>query len=107
MMVQTCTPIVEELSEAYGVTKTLVKLTALVFMVSHPLFTMLANWVVESLGLKIGLNIGSTLVIVGLGLRILVNYSFWWMILGSVVCSAGNVFVLNTPAKVASNWWFV
>lgn len=36
----------------------------------------------------------------------LVNYNFYWMLLGSVLCSAGNVFVLNTPAKVASNWWF-
>lgn len=52
MMVQTCTPIVEELSDAYDVSTTLIKLTALIFMVSHPPFTILGNWLVESKGLK-------------------------------------------------------
>ena len=52
MMVQSCTPIVEELSMTYNVSTTLVKISALIFMVTHPVFTMLSNWLVESLGLK-------------------------------------------------------
>lgn len=51
-------------------------------------------------------SVGCVLVIVGLAIRLLCNMSFYFVLLGQVCCSAGNVYVLNTPTKVAANWWF-
>lgn len=52
------------------------------------------------------MNLGSLLVILGLGIRTFCNFNFRLVLVGAIFCSAGNVYVLNTPTKIAANWWF-
>jgi hypothetical protein len=52
------------------------------------------------------MTFGSMLIILGLAVRVLCNIYFHLMLVGAILCSAGNVFLLNTPTKVAANWWF-
>jgi hypothetical protein len=45
------------------------------------------------------------LTIVGVCMRMFINTSFWLVVVGSTLCSLGNIFILNSPSKLAANWW--
>ena len=71
----------------------------------HPIFTFPAAYVIDTYGARIGIALGSVLGIVGIGLRLLVNYSFAWVIVGQVVAGIARPFILNCQAKISANWF--
>lgn len=77
----------------------------LVFPLGHPLFAFLCNWVLDTRGIRVGCVLGSLLTIAGVVLRTFINQSFWLVIAGSTLCAVGNIFILNSPSKLAANWW--
>jgi FLVCR family feline leukemia virus subgroup C receptor-related protein len=71
----------------------------------HPLFTFPAAYVIDKYGTKRGIAIGSALCLLGTGLRMLVNDSFAWVIVGQVIAGIGRPFILNCQAKISANWF--
>ena len=49
--------------------------------------------------------IGSIGTSAGLLLRVLINKSFWWVILGQTLCSVAQPFLYNAPALLTSKWF--
>lgn len=49
--------------------------------------------------------VGSILGIIGLSLRLLVNNSFAWVIVGQVLAGIGRPFILNCQGKISANWF--
>ena len=75
-------------------------------MLFHPIFSFLANFIIDGYGIKNGLHFGLVFTIIGAGSRIFINNSFWFVILGQSLAAIGNPFITNGPSKIASNWFF-
>lgn len=98
-------PIAAYLCTIYGQNETVVNLGGLLFTLMHPIFTFPASYVIDTYGTRIGITVGSTLGIVGVGLRMLVNRGFGWVIAGQVIAGIGRPFILNCQAKISANWF--
>lgn len=48
---------------------------------------------------------GCALAIIGISLRMLINESFAWVIVGQVVAGIGRPFIQNCQTKVSANWF--
>ena len=71
----------------------------------HPIFTFPASYVIDTYGTRVGITVGSFLGLVGVGLRMLVNRGFGWVIAGQVIAGIGRPFILNCQAKISANWF--
>lgn len=65
-----------------------------------------ANKIIDSKGLRVGLIIGTAFYFAGALFVALVNKSFNFVILGTVFFGLGQPFLLNSPAKIATYWFF-
>lgn len=105
ILVNTFTPIAAYLSEIYSESPVVVNMAGLLFVLMHPLFTFPAAYFIDTYGTRVGIAIGSVLCILGISLRMLINYGFWWAIVGQVIAGIGRPFILNCQAKISSNWF--
>lgn len=65
-----------------------------------------ANLILDKFGMKIGISIGSTLVLLGVWARTLMQIGNpGWVTFGSILCSAGNVFALSSTSVFAIKWY--
>ena len=71
----------------------------------HPIFTFPASFVIDTYGTRTSIALGSFLGILGVSLRMLVNYGFVWVIIGQIVAGIGRPFILNCQAKISANWF--
>ena len=56
--------------------------------------------------MKIGCCIGGVLLVAGVWMRTLLEYqNIFWCLFGSILASIGNVFILNSPSILATNWF--
>lgn len=105
ILVNTFTPIAAYLSEIYESSPVVVNLAGLLFVLMHPIFTFPAAYFIDTYGTRVGISIGCVLCMVGISLRMLINESFWWAIVGQVVAGIGRPFILNCQTKISSNWF--
>lgn len=71
----------------------------------HPIFTFPAAYVIDTMGTKAGIMVGSVLGLVGASLRLMVNSGFWLVLVGQLLAGIGRPFILNCQAKVSGNWF--
>lgn len=105
VLLNTLNPIAAYLCTIYDQTSFVVNLGGLLFTLMHPLFTFPASFVIDTYGTRIGIALGSVLALVGVGMRILVNHGFGWVIAGQVIAGIGRPFILNCQAKISANWF--
>jgi len=105
VLLATLNPIAKYLTEIYDQSSTVVNLGGLLFVLMHPIFTFPAAYVIDTYGSRVGIMIGCILGIVGVSLRLLVNYSFAWVIVGQVLAGIGRPFILNCQGKISANWF--
>lgn len=105
ILINTLTPIAKYLESIYGQDPLIINLGALLFTLMHPLFTFPAAYVIDTYGTKLGIALGSALCLLGSCLRMLVNHSFAWVIVGQVIAGIGRPFILNCQAKISANWF--
>ena len=104
-LLNTLTPIAADLAIIYEESTVIATLGGLLFIIMHPIFTFPATYVIDTYGTKWGITLGSILGIIGISLRLLVNYNFAWIIVGQVVAGIGRPFILNCQAKISVNWF--
>ncbi len=105
VLLATLNPIAEYLTEIYDQEPIVVNLGALLFALMHPIFTFPAAFVIDTYGTRTGIIVGSLFGIVGISLRLLVNDSFAWVIIGQVLAGIGRPFILNCQAKISAGWF--
>ena len=72
----------------------------------HPIAAFPSGWIIDKFGMKIGCIIGGVSVIAGTWLRSLLSVGNPWVcLLGSFFAAFGNVFILNSAALMAVNWF--
>lgn len=50
-------------------------------------------------------SIGMLFLTAGVWLRVLINESFAPVLIGSLLASIGNIFIINSPSKMANVWF--
>jgi MFS transporter, FLVCR family, feline leukemia virus subgroup C receptor-related protein len=105
ILVNTFTPIAAYLSQIYNEDPVVINLAGLLFVLMHPIFTFPAAYFIDTYGSRVGITIGCILCIIGVSLRMLINYGFWIAIVGQVIAGIGRPFILNCQTKISSNWF--
>mmetsp|Transcript_10168 Transcript_10168/g.8714 ORF Transcript_10168/g.8714 Transcript_10168/m.8714 type:complete len:234 (+) Transcript_10168:198-899(+) len=99
-------PIQTLLQRTYGIGLTWANFaTILISNVTYLPGSILANYVVDTYGLKPGVWLGCVLTGLGQLLRINCDQGFIWLFLGQFVGSFGQPFFYNTPQKISQVWF--
>ena len=81
-------------------------MNSLLFPVIHPIGAVPVNWVLDNVGMKFGCALGGLSLIAGVWLRTLLQEGDpWFCLVGSTLAAIGNIFILNSPSKLASQWF--
>lgn len=90
----------------YHISSVEITLNALLFTIAHPIFAFPCNWLINRYGMRISFVVGGVFVIAGVWLRLLLeDGSSIFCLLGSGLAAIGNIFILNTPSKLAIVWF--
>ncbi|EGR34572.1 major facilitator superfamily protein, putative [Ichthyophthirius multifiliis] len=100
----TLSPISEQIGFLYNQNQLIVNMSSLVFMLLYIFVNFPSNYVL-GLNCKNGVLLGAAFTIIGSWIRVLVNKSFWYVILGQILGAIGQPFILNAPAKIATEWF--
>lgn len=103
---QTFSSINSLVEEKFKYSATVVTLNTLIFPVTHPIFAFPANWILDKFGMAQGCFGGGILLIIGVWLRTLIEVEQpTFCLLGSILAAIGNIFILNSPSLLATNWF--
>lgn len=90
----------------FKISSTEVTLNALLFNLAHPICAFPCNWLINRYGMHKCYLLGGVCVIGGVWLRMLIEENnSTYVLIGSALIAVGNIFVVNTPSKFATNWF--
>ena len=75
-------PIVGAIKNGYDVSNIAISLLSIIYMGVFVIFNFPANIALDNRSLRFGINIGIFLTMVGMWLKVMINRSFWWVIIG-------------------------
>lgn len=101
----TCSPITSDLKYYYNTSDFMISSTSLMYLVFYMPSNFPSNYILDKYGIRAGVTLGTLLTLLGSWLRILVNESFYYVILGSFISAVGQPLIFNTPAKIAAFWF--
>lgn len=99
-------PIAHKLSVIYGQSEKIINLPTILSFLIFSLANIPINFLLDRKGIKVGFKMGLSLYLLGMLLVNLINVSFYFVALGYIIFSFGQPFILNTPAKIATYWFF-
>lgn len=77
-----CSPITKDLKTIYGLSELIISSSALFYLVLYMPFNFPSNYIVDKYGIKVGMTIGTVLTLIGAWVKIFVNQSFFFVMLG-------------------------
>jgi drug/metabolite transporter (DMT)-like permease len=81
-------------------------MNALMFTIAHPLFAFPCNWLINKKGMRVSFIAGAIFTVAGVWMRLLLQEgNSVFCLIGSAFAAIGNIFILNTPSKLALNWF--
>ena len=98
-------PITGDAAAFYGVSDLAIGLLSLVFMVVFIVVSIPASWVIDTVGIRVGVGIGAVLTGVFGLLRGLFAADYTWVLVSQIGIAVGQPFVLNAIAKLAGRWF--
>lgn len=101
----TCSPITSDLESIYGYSYFIISLSSLLYMFTFIPLNFPGDYIMDHLGLNIGMIVGVICTMAGAWIRVFVNKSFLFVLLGQLISSLGQPFIVNSPAKVAALWF--
>jgi MFS family permease len=99
-------PIASKLSDTYGYSAKIINAPIIISFLVFSLINIPVNHFLDKRGIKTGYVIGLSFYAVGMFFVCFVNKAFPLLIIGYIVFSFGQPFILNLPAKIATFWFF-
>lgn len=99
-------PLEHKMTQVYGVSEGMVSISIILSFLVFSLANFPANYIIDTYGLRVGFLAGTGLYTVGVLLYMFVNWSYFFVIVGTVFLGLGQPFLMNSPAKVAAFWFF-
>jgi len=102
-----CTsPIATNLEEIYGLSLLTVNFcTSLIWFVIYVPMNFVANYVLDQIGLRAGILLGSILTLIGLWIRVLSEHSFYYIFAGQILGAIAQPLICNAPQKLSAFWF--
>ena len=98
-------PVADEMIELFDISRYEVNLSPLIFYFAFPFAIFLANYLNDNVDLKLGMTIGNLCLILGTGLCLLIESSFYYALVGSFINGIGSTFVINPLSRVGALWF--
>ncbi|XP_031194604.1 feline leukemia virus subgroup C receptor-related protein 1 [Mastomys coucha] len=91
----------------YGVSPLHINWLSMVYMVAYVPLIFPATWLLDTRGLRLTALLGSGLNCLGAWVKCgsVQRHLFWVTMLGQILCSVAQVFILGLPSPVASVWF--
>lgn len=91
----------------YAVEAAAVDWTSMVYMLAYIIFILPGTWLLEKRGLRVGILLASLLNCAGAWVKVPSARPdlYWVTLLGQCLSSAGQVFILGLPPKLAAVWF--
>jgi fucose permease len=99
-------PIAHKLSIVYNLSDASVSLPIIITFLVYSILNLPANHIIDRKGLRLSFQFGSALYMSGIFCFTLINHGFYFTVLGSILFSIGQPFIINCPAKIATYWFF-
>lgn len=100
------------ISEIYNVSGLEVNANSLFFPIMYVIMILPANYIIDEKGLKLGTLLcksiyilGQFLMCLGLTLRCLINYHFYYFLVGTFLCSVGFCFTTSAANRFPNVWF--
>lgn len=98
-------PIAKQLSIAYEVDIHKGTIPVVISFVVFSLVNFPAIYITDTKGLRVSFIIGAGLFTVGTIMYVLIDFWYYFTIFGSIFFAAGQPFLSNCPAKIATYWF--
>jgi hypothetical protein len=83
-----------------------VSMNTLMYPIAHTVFAFPCNWVLNKKGIRVSFYLAAVLVVGGMWLRTFLAVGQPYIcLLGSLSSAIGGIFILNTPSRLAINWF--
>lgn len=99
-------PLETALATVYNVSSRVVNISTILSFLAFLLVNLPANYILEKRGIKFGFMVGNSLYLAGIILCCCVNAGFPMLMIGYILISFGQPFILNIPAELATYWFF-
>jgi fucose permease len=99
-------PLESTISNIYGVSNRVVNLSTILSFLAFLTVNIPANYILDKRGLKFGYLVGNSLYLIGTVFACCINIGFPFAIIGYLLFTLGQPFILNAPAKLATYWFF-
>jgi predicted MFS family arabinose efflux permease len=99
------TPVQENITRFYGVSKLGVIMTSFSYLAGIVLFSFGFNFVCQRFSLRNTNFIGLGIILFGSSLKLLVNQTFWVVFFGQFICGLGGCIIVNIQISVAFHWF--
>jgi fucose permease len=83
-----------------------VNISTILSFLTFLLVNIPANYVLDKRGIKFGFLVGNTCYLIGIVLCCCINLDFDFAMVGYLVFTLGQPFILNVPAELATYWFF-
>lgn len=98
-------PIQSTLSNTYYVSGKVVNIPSIISFLIFSLVNIPINHLLDKRGIRFGLLLGNSIYLVGIAICCLINAAFPFLIIGYLIFSFGQPFIVNVPAKIAAYWF--
>lgn len=98
-------PISSQLVNAYSIDIHKGSLPIIVPFIVFTIFNFPANHIIDAKGLRISFIIGASLFALGTLFYAMINLWYYFTVFGAVFVAAGQPFLVNCPAKIATYWF--
>jgi fucose permease len=99
-------PLETALSNIYSVPSRVVNISTILSFLTFLLVNLPANYILDKRGIKFGFLVGNSLYLVGILLACCINMGFPFLVVGYLIFTLGQPFILNIPAELATYWFF-
>jgi Sugar phosphate permease len=106
IMLNCFNPILTNLKDIYDITLFQANFgTSLISPAIYPIANFIANYVLDEYGLKLGMGIANTCLIMGFIFRFFSASGFLYIVLGQTMGALAFPFLLGTPQKISAEWY--
>jgi fucose permease len=99
-------PLEQKVTVTYGLSETKVSISIILSFLVFSIVNFPANHIIDERGLRVSFLVGAAFYTIGTLCYVLINQSYYFVIMGTIFMGTGQPFLMNCPAKVAAFWFF-
>jgi MFS family permease len=98
-------PIAAKIASVYNLSDGYVSSPVTVSFLIYTLMNFPANHIIDKKGLRFSFLVGGGLFVGGAVLYTMVNYGYMFVLVGAILVTIGQPFIINVPTKIATYWF--